>query len=908
MSTQCLYCQKQLRSSDIRFCPYCGQPQIVVPPSPEMGNKKDATSSTPHLVIELTGHTPRIEKIEKFPIVIGRDSACDIVLDQHFVSRRHAQIEQRGDSYWVIDLNSTNGINLNRQQIGKGGQAPLEHGSIIRIGDALGNSVKVTFELRTVLPQQHHYTKKIGQYTFDSQVNVEIIGRDPTCQIVLDHPSVSRRHAELRLTTQGHRLRDLGSANGISVNGQPIRQEVILKTGDRVQIGQFLLVYDGKALNQYSADGNYRIDVKQISKIVTGRNGKPKKILNDINLSIQPRQFVALVGGSGAGKSTLLKALSGMDRVQAGEIYVNGNDLYDNFSVYRSTIGYVPQDDIIHLNLTVRKALQYAAQLRLPDATSAEIEKRIEKVVDDVELTAHLDTVIKDLSGGQRKRVSIAVELLADPGIFFLDEPTSGLDPGLEKKFMRMMHNLADEGRTIILVTHATANIDQCSQVAFLGPGGYLTYFGPPHEATNHFEAADFADIYSKLSAETINTTQLPAGCKVEYQQLQQTASPNEPPKTSAVWANYFKKTSLYKNYVIDRLAQLPPPSSQSTLLKLATAPSRQRGYAMSQFKVLSRRYFDLILRDRISTLILLGVMPVIALLLMFVTNCNDLIGLGVRDQCLLTNLSYDGSPRKFIQENMTGKLQEVYQPSGDAQKALFIIALAPALLGLFAACNEIIKESAIYRRERLVNLRIWPYLLSKTVVLSAFGFLQSFLFLWIVSLSLSLPTKGILFDARVEFFITIFLATVTSISLGLLVSSIVNNATLVPYIVLVLLFLQILFGGLIFSPPAPISWLTTTRGTLEALGAITNLDELKKEGGVCIMGKLDIPALQGNEKPAHEYCKDGQTALPAEYTFFVNYSTGHQHLMGIWLWELFLAVSFHCLAYLMLKRKDVSS
>ncbi|MCZ7674259.1 MAG: ABC transporter ATP-binding protein [Chloroflexi bacterium] len=247
-------------------------------------------------------------------------------------------------------------------------------------------------------------------------------------------------------------------------------------------------------------DGNYRLDATNLTRIVSiggltqklSGGSTQRIILDDVTLSIHPREFVALVGGSGAGKSTLMKAMSGFTPANSGQVLVNGDDLYANFGAYRSILGYVPQDDIIHGQLTVYSALNYAAQLRLPDAPPAEIETRIQRVIQEVELVGHEEKQVQSLSGGQRKRVSIAVELLAEPGLFFLDEPTSGLDPGLEKKMMYTMRQLADNGRTIILVTHATANIDQCTQVAFMSEGGKLAYFGPPKDALVFFQATDF--------------------------------------------------------------------------------------------------------------------------------------------------------------------------------------------------------------------------------------------------------------------------------------------------------------------------------------------------------------------------------------------------------------------------------
>src|SRR5947209_8741056 len=192
--------------------------------------------------------------------------------------------------------------------------------------------------------------------------------------------------------------------------------------------------------------------------------------------------------------------LSGLRPAQEGKVLYNGQDYYLNLAPFSTQLGYVPQDDIIHRDLTVDRALYYAAKLRLPsDFTDEQIQQRINEVLEDVELTARRKLLIKKLSGGQRKRVSIALELLANPSVFFLDEPTSGLDPGLDRKMMFLLRKLADKGHTIVLVTHATNNINSCDYVCFLCQGGRLAYFGPPEEAKAYFGKTDFAEIYSSL-------------------------------------------------------------------------------------------------------------------------------------------------------------------------------------------------------------------------------------------------------------------------------------------------------------------------------------------------------------------------------------------------------------------------
>src|SRR5581483_6308098 len=222
--------------------------------------------------------------------------------------------------------------------------------------------------------------------------------------------------------------------------------------------------------------------------------------------------------------------------------FYNGQDYYSNLAAFSTLLGYVPQDDIVHRDLTVERALYYAAKFRLPgDFTNEQIEQRIADVLEDVEMTARRKLLIRKLSGGQRKRVSIALELLGNPSLFFLDEPTSGLDPGLDRKMMYLLRKLADAGHTIVLVTHATNNINACDYVCFLAQGGRLAYFGPPDQAKTYFGKTDFAEIYTSLEPTDEN--------------------PNIPDEAEAK----FKLSKEYQEYITEPL-KVQPTKTESGL------------------------------------------------------------------------------------------------------------------------------------------------------------------------------------------------------------------------------------------------------------------------------------------------------------------------------------------------------
>ncbi len=328
---------------------------------------------------------------------------------------------------------------------------------------------------------------------------------------------------------------------------------------------------------------------------------------------------------------------------------------------------------------------------------------------------------------------------------------------------------------------------------------------------------------------------------------------------------------------------------------------------SLAQFGVLARRYFDLIRRETLSLVVLLAVMPLIGLLLLIMTDRFDLTGkseTGIRTEV-----------QQAIQDERSNEdpgddneqFQGIYQVATSTQRLLFMMALAATLLGLFGAAYEIIKEAPIYRRERMVNLRIPPYLLSKIVILLGFGLIQCLLLLLVLSLRVDYPREGVLLPAVVEMYVTLVLATLASITMGLLISAVVRSASMVIYIILFVLFAQIIFAGAIFEIPAaarPISYLTTTRWTLEALGSTVNIDRLNARGGGCLEPEEPLPAALA--PAASGYCEAGQTALPPALTFNVNYDHSPGHLLTSWLILLAFTAVFLGLTVVVQRRKDV--
>jgi ABC-type multidrug transport system ATPase subunit len=911
MSLTCPACGKELRPQ-ARFCSGCGQ---VLPSAAT----EIPETEYPRLHVRVPGIPPREVTLDRTTITLGRSADNDVVLPLDFVSGNHGLLEQRGTEWHYRDLDSTNGTFVNGQRVQS---AVLHDGDILRIGDPQGNSVGLTFRLAGAeVPFPVGGAVPVGTTALKLKTTF-LIGRSPQSDIHLSAPVVSWQHARLEQQPQGHVLTDLNSTNGTFVNGQRLTRACLLRQGDVVQIGPFRLVCDEGVLRQFTTTGGVRLDGTRLVREV-GRGQRRKRILNDISISVRPREFVALVGTSGAGKSTLMMALNGFARAE-GQVLVNGEDLYRHFDLYRTLIGYVPQDDIIHRGLTVGRALRYAARLRLPPDTSArEIEHRVERVLEQVEMIGQKDQVVSSLSGGQRKRVSIAVELLAEPNLFFLDEPTSGLDPGLEKKMMHTLRRLADGGRTVVLVTHATANIVQCDHVCFLSQGR-MVYFGPPEEALSFFgvTSGDFADIYADLDDPDPRLSQ----------------------QKAAAWENRFRQSAYFQRYVQDRQRELPHVRQEAVRVESRRRP---RVSLLRQFLVLTRRYLDLVFRDRLLLSVLMMVMPMVGALLLLIAEPNWLVA---------DPLSQIES--QLAAELAAGESSATYTVIGDSQTLLFLMALAAVLLGIFASVYEVVKEWSVYQRERMVSLRILPYLGSKLVVLGCFALVQCLLLIVVIALRVEYPRQGVFLPAALEMYVTLVLGTLAAVVMGLLVSAIVPNPNTVIYIVFMVVFFQMIFAGVLFDLPGvtdQFSALTLTRWTMEGLGSSANMEglngltrtrfqpetisrevsteverpaddwepvtvvtvteqiEVPVQPGIVQTVPISVPQVTVNDVvTVTEIVTETLTVEPdpmdvySEQDFHIRYTRTPGHLLWDWVMLLGFTLAFGLATMIVLRRKDV--
>ncbi|MFJ3877529.1 FHA domain-containing protein [Streptomyces sp. NPDC090077] len=453
--------------------------------------QRPGAATAPELVLETAMGSTEMSPGRSYRV--GRDPLCEICLDDDRVSWHHAVLRPEGDHWTLEDEGSTNGTWADGHRVHEWAVGP---GSELRFGSAQ-DGPRALLSSRTPPRAAASRPSRVADPattgTFRSPTSIRPlparttvrIGRDPGNDLVVDDLVVSRRHAELRALADGtYEIADLGSHNGTYLNGAPVGTAPVTE-GDIVGIGHSAFCLVGDQLQEYTDTGEVSLDVQDLAVAVD--HGR-KTLLDHVSFPVGGRCLLAVVGPSGAGKSTLLGALTGLRPADHGTVLYDGRDLYRDYAELRSRIGLVPQDDILHAQLTVRRALAYAAELRFPqDTGKAERLARVDEVIGELGLGQRADQPIHSLSGGQRKRVSVALELLTKPSLLFLDEPTSGLDPGMDRSVMHMLRGLADDGRTVIVVTHSVLSLDVCDRLLVLAPGGRVAWYGPPGEALGFF-------------------------------------------------------------------------------------------------------------------------------------------------------------------------------------------------------------------------------------------------------------------------------------------------------------------------------------------------------------------------------------------------------------------------------------
>jgi ABC transport system ATP-binding/permease protein len=778
-------------------------------------------------------------------VVFGRDPArANIVVNHPNISSLHATFQLNPLS--VTDHQSTSGTWLGSERIAPNQPRPLDPHAFVGLGPI---AVPVTLVLQlaqvmngsgtNVVPahapvapavaalgaapaaasasgggvagKPRHKTV-IGQVRVDgaSGQQVKSIGRTPDNDIHLPHPQVSSRHASLHFSGGQIFLEDKNSANGTFVRGQRIApgQRVPVTNGEKVFIGPMPLLIHVEGQNvavvvedAVSWEGRplYEIEAWDLLVQVPDRDNPSelKTLLDHVSFKALPGDFIALMGPSGAGKTTLLMTLNGYLPPSAGQVRINGEDLYAIYDALRGSIGYVPQDDIVHPELTVYEAVRYSARFRLPpDYSEDEIHRRVDTTLAQLglEQVAHLQIgkpERKILSGGQRKRVNIAMELVTDPVIMFLDEPTSGLAADDTQALVQLLADLAKQtGKTIVTTIHQPSKeeFEKFNQTLVLGPGGLTIFFGPPKDGYKFF--GSFKEREGKPNTvdnprdmfDMLNHRERPI---FEAMRAQNPSTPRFVARAAAAreWnAEYFNpQNPIFQKMFSGRRAVGTGGPQQG----MAKTQPRTRG----QFGLLFSRYWKVKARDVGGTMIMLLQAPIIGVLLAAVFGGQRE---GIPFWCLgaLQELSKkSGGAGEGINDTLRNM-----QATPDHAGAIFFCVVSAVWFGTSNAAREIVSERAIYMRERMVNLKLFNYIFSKFVLLSLFCVIQCTILLAIVFFALGfnggLPAFGISL-------LTLIVTAMNSVAVGLLLSTLVTSAEAAMALTPIALIPQVVLGGL---------------------------------------------------------------------------------------------------------------
>lgn len=753
----CFACQRPLERTLVNQTQSRDRAFFPAPPVEQASGTNSVEDNQPaKLGIELRwGRYSQVVDVPREGMTIGSTSAADLVVPATFLQPVHARVHFDGRSWMIEALSEEACILVKGEEVE---QASLIGVSVLRLGDRIGNVV--TF--RVLAPAAVASAPGTAlRGALPSQGGELVIGQAASCGIRLEHPLVRASHARLWRDSSGALfVEDNASVAGTYLNGDRLRGRSRLVEGDTLQIGPYSARIGAGELVALEQVGGIDIGVYKATLYVASprarSGGKPRTLLNEISLHIRPGSLTAIAGPSGAGKSTLMRLLSGQVTAQEGVVAYNGEDLKICRRAHAPLMGFVPQDDIVHADLSVYEALDYQARLRLAaDITADARALRIDRSLRFVGLLDQRDQLIRTLSGGQRKRVSIASELLNEPEILFLDEPTSGLDPGLDKRMMLLLRLLADQGRTIVLTTHAITHVDVCDTLVVVGPGGQVIYAGAPSDVTAWFEVESLGDVFS-----LVETTEVAAEAAARVRGAERPEAP----------------ASL-------------PERRRAVGVELVVGSPAWRQAVLRQAKIFASRQVRLLSRDR-------GALAF-----------NLLQGIAV---ALLTALV---TTRPLVW-------------SQGGSSAMFILGCAAAWFGMINSVRELVKERAIWRREQIAGGLVPAYLASKLGILTSFAAFQSVTTVIVLDETLGLPRGGPLGMSFITITLTLFLANLSGVALGLAVSALAPSSdramTIVPYLLIPQLVLSgVLFklGGLTF-----ISWIVASRWSVSALGGIAGI------------------------------------------------------------------------------------
>jgi len=492
-------------------------------------------------------------------IRIGRGKENDLILTNPLCSRCHARIERAGRHFLLHDENSTfgtfrNGIPARADSLSRGDRIQIgtQELCVISMGESLALSV-----------QEASDADPSNQSSTLFQQSVQPHGGGIT---------VFLKTMDARACFCGPRGEERNAA---------------LAEGDRLAVdGDQFAVWNG-GLRRVPRAGT-RIDAVDICKEFRGR-----RLLTNINLAVKPGEFVGLLGPSGAGKTSLLRILSGLDRPASGCVDYDAVPL--SRMPARPFVGFVPQDDLLHESLSGREMVEFAVRLHaLRSIGRIDFSQKTQSVLDVLGLAECADRPVRFLSSGQRKRVSLAMEMAVDPQVLALDEPTANLDPGLEAKMIELLRRISDHKRTVLVSTHRLGPIQGFDLVGVVH-GGHLVFYGPPALLQDFFGCGDIARIYEQLGT-----------------------------KPAHVWAERFRSSALHHDYVAARLAHRDDLRSQTS--QPAARVLERRSDLVSQFVLATKRALRLARRDAWHWGLVLLQAPLIAglILLVFARTSNS--------------------------------------------------------------------------------------------------------------------------------------------------------------------------------------------------------------------------------------------------------------------------------------------
>jgi ABC-type multidrug transport system ATPase subunit len=718
-------------------------------------------------------------------VAVGSDRSCLVRLDDEGVAPRHLLLRHQDGVWFVEPLDPARvflrGVRIERREI----DGPLELrladpdvGPLLAVGPAADGEVGgATSDWGTVDGDVlDRDVREQPAASFLLPDSVLRIGRDPSSDVIVDDVLVSRRHAEVRHLGGGrYEVVDLESHNGTFVNGRKVHRAV-LQQRDVVMVGRNTYQLAAGRLEEYVDTG----DVAFAARGLTVRLPGSAILVDRVTFSLPTRALLAIVGPSGSGKSRLLDALTGFRMAAEGEVLYDHQSLYADYGALRRRIGYVPQEDLVHRELTVRRALEYAAEIRFPaDVDAAERRRRVDGVIGHLGLEGREGTRVADLSGGQRKRVSVGLELLTEPSMLFLDEPTSGLDPHFDRSLMELFRALADDGRTVVVATHSTHSLALCDRVLVLSPRGEVAFFGPPQLMAAYFETPDLAEVFTRLTEGAAQD-----------------------------WGERFRRHAYHRDYV-ERETTAEPTEARATT---RSESLNSRGW-WNQFATLTRRQAAVTVADRRNLALLALQAPLLGLLMLIALPPNELAA----------------SP--------PSELRLVSQ----AGLVLLMIVLGITWLGMSNAIREIAKELPIHRRERAAGLSISAYLASKMTVLAVVVAAQAAILVALATSRQHGPSHAAVIGWPLgELLVVGALTGIAATALGLLASALAKTPDRATTVLPVLLIFELVLAlGGVFPKVADtpvlsqLSYVDGARWGFAGMAATADLNDLQAVTGV---------------------------------------------------------------------------